>query len=90
MNIEWHDIVGIAGVALIAGSYLLLQLERIESRDPMYPAMNALGAGLVLVSLVFDFNLSAFVIESFWIVISLIGLYRSVRGRDDARQSSRS
>lgn len=87
---EWHDIVGIAGVVLILGSYLLLQLERIESRDPMYPTMNALGAGLVLVSLFFDFNLSAFVIESFWIVISLMGLYRSVRGRDDANRHSTS
>lgn len=84
MHIEWHDILGITGVALIVGSYLLLQLERLKSRHPAYSLANAVGAGLILISLVFDFNLSAFVIESFWIVISLAGLYRTMRMRGDA------
>lgn len=81
MDISWHDILGIVGVALIVGSYLLLQLDRMESRAPIYSVLNAVGAALILMSLLVDFNLSAFVIESFWIVISLVGLYRSLRSR---------
>ena len=38
--------------------------------------MNLVGAGLILVSLVHDFNLPAFVLESVWGLISLYGLCR--------------
>ena len=75
----WHDIIGLLGVSLILLSYALLQLERLDSRSRAYNAGNALGAGLVLVSLLFEFNLSAFVIETAWLVISLYGLHRHRR-----------
>jgi hypothetical protein len=32
------------------------------------------GAGLVLISLFGEFNLSAFLVEFFWLIISLYGL----------------
>jgi hypothetical protein len=38
-----------------------------------YSLANALGAVLILVSLYFDFNLSAVIIELFWAAISLMG-----------------
>jgi hypothetical protein len=38
--------------------------------------LNALGAFLIMVSLVFNFNLSAFLMEFFWFVISLLGAIR--------------
>jgi hypothetical protein len=38
-----------------------------------------LGAALVLVSLYFEFNFSAFLIESFWLAISILGLVIGVR-----------
>jgi hypothetical protein len=31
-----------------------------------------------MVSLVFDFNLSAFLMEAFWFLISLFGLFRAI------------
>jgi hypothetical protein len=37
---------------------------------------NGLGASLILVSLTFEFNLSAFFIEVFWLVISTHGIVR--------------
>ena len=75
--ISLHDIIGIFGVTLIVGLYLLLQLDRISSRDMRYSAGNALGAGLVLVSLWFEFNLSAVIVESFWVLVSIIGIIRN-------------
>lgn len=81
MEYQWHDLVGIVGVAAIIISYLLLQLGKLDGRSLAYSAANAVGAGLVLVSLAFDFNLSAFVVESFWVIISVVGIARSIRAR---------
>lgn len=76
MSYGWHDLAGNVGVLLIVGSYLLVQLDRLRADTLLYPAVNAVGAGLVLLSLVFDFNLSAVLVEGFWLVISLVGLGR--------------
>lgn len=71
------DWIGMMGVALILLAYGLLQAQKVSSTDLAFSACNALGAGLILVSLAFDFNLPAMVIESAWLVISLYGLLRS-------------
>ncbi len=89
---EWYDWVGTVGVLLIVGAYLLLQLEKLRSDELRYSIFNGLGALLIIVSLVFDFNMSAFLIEAFWLAISLYGALRwaraarrrtSVRARTD-------
>lgn len=77
----WPDFVGIVGVAMIVITYLALQLGKLDGQSLVYSAANALGAALVLVSLCFNFNLSAFIVEGFWVVISLIGLVRGLRTR---------
>ena len=81
LDYAWHDYVGNFGVLLIVGSYFLLQTGHIVGASMGYSALNGLGAALVLISLVFDFNLSAFVIEVFWLLISLLGIVRSFRSR---------
>lgn len=75
----WHDFAGNVGVALIVLTYLGLQLGRLDGQSVGYAAANAAGAGLVLVSLAFDFNLSAFIVEAFWVLISLVGVARGLR-----------
>jgi len=52
-------------------------MEKISSRSFVYSLTNAAGALLVLISLCFQFNLSAFIIEFFWLIISLYGLSQS-------------
>ncbi len=76
MNYGWNDLAGNVGVALIVVTYLLLQLGRLRGTDLSYSALNALGASLVIVSLLYDFNLSAFMMEAFWVLISLIGIVK--------------
>ena len=76
MSIELHDIIGTIGVSLILLCYLLLQIGRMHSHQLSYSILNMLGAGLILFSLYFEFNLSAALIEGFWVVISLIGIFR--------------
>lgn len=76
MTNSWFDIIGLIGVVLIVVAYLLLQLEKLPCSAPSYSLLNAAGAFLVMVSLFFDFNLSAFLMEVFWFLISLFGLAR--------------
>jgi ketosteroid isomerase-like protein len=80
-NLSWFDIVGFTGVLLIIIAYLLLQLDKLASSSPSYSVLNATGALLIIVSLIFDFNLSAFVVEAFWFLISGVGLWRSFSWR---------
>ncbi|HEY3104535.1 MAG TPA: hypothetical protein VGJ69_13160 [Pyrinomonadaceae bacterium] len=76
MQYAWYDFAGNIGVALMVLAYLLIQAEKIRSRDLSYSLMNSIGALLVVVSLLYRFNLSAFLVESFWFVISVYGLLK--------------
>ncbi|HEV8368252.1 MAG TPA: hypothetical protein VGQ39_09905 [Pyrinomonadaceae bacterium] len=80
MNYGPLDFVGNIGVALMMIAYLLLQLNKL-SNGLVYSVVNALGASLVVVSLLVNFNLSAFLMEVFWILISFVGIYRHLRPR---------
>ena len=74
MDYSWFDLVGNIGVLLMVVAYLLLQLEKLSSSAVSYLLLNAVGATLVIISLKFRFNLSAFLMEAFWLLISLYGL----------------
>ncbi len=78
MQYAWYDFAGIVGTTLIIGTYILLQIERIRSESLLYSLLNALGASLIVVSLIFNFNLSAFIVEFFWLLISLFGICKSL------------
>ena len=84
-NLSWFDLIGFIGVLLIVVAYLLLQLDKLPSSSPRYSLLNAGGALLILVSLIFAFNLSAFIVEAFWFLISLLGLWRSLVHRKASR-----
>ena len=58
------DIVGVIGVLLMLGAYALALL------------MNLSGALLVLISLLFKFNLSAFLMETAWALVAVFGLVK--------------
>ena len=82
MNYAWYDFAGNIGVVLMVLAYLLIQAEKIRSRDLGYSLMNGIGALLVVVSLLYRFNLSAFLVESFWFVISVYGLFKFASRRN--------
>jgi hypothetical protein len=74
MSYAWYDIVGTVGVAVIVITYILLQIEKIRSDQLAYSILNASGASLILISLYYDFNFPSFVVEFFWLLISLFGI----------------
>ena len=79
MSFGLLDIVGIAGVVLLVIAYLLLQIDKLQSSGLTYSLLNAVGASLIILSLLVNFNLSAFLMEAFWVLISLIGIFRHLR-----------
>ena len=78
MDYSWFDLIGNVGVLLMVVAYLLLQLEKLSGSALSYLLLNAVGAVLVMISLMFRFNLSAFLMEAFWLLISLFGLTKSL------------
>jgi len=87
MNFHLFDLAGFIGVVLIIVAYLLLQLDKLPSSSPRYSLLNAVGALLIIVSLIFAFNLSAFIMEAFWVLISLLGLWRSLISQKNSQRS---
>jgi hypothetical protein len=81
LDYSWFDLVGNMGVLLMVIAYLLLQLEKLSSSALSYLLLNTVGAILVIISLMFRFNLSAFLMEAFWLLISLYGLARPLFSR---------
>lgn len=81
LSITLADGVGILGAAAIVLAYFLLQAGRLDPRSLAYSMANGLGAAAILVSLIFEFNLSALAIETFWLVISLYGIAGALKRR---------
>lgn len=79
MNSWVMDGIGLIGVALIMGAYLMLQLEKLRSTALSYSVLNAIGASMIVASLFVNFNLSAMLMEVFWVLISFIGIGRHFR-----------
>lgn len=83
MTYAWYDILGTIGVGVIIIGYVLLQIERIRSEQVMYSLLNAVGALLILVSLYYSFNLPSFIVEFFWLLISIFGIGKYFRRRQN-------
>ncbi len=76
-----HDILGTIGVGFIIVMYAMLQLGKISAERPAFSAFNALGAVFILISLTYEFNLSAALMEGVWLVVSLYGLLKALSSR---------
>lgn len=81
MNLEWYDIVGLLGTLMILVAFFLLQARRMSGTGLPYQLLNLFGAAGVLVSLAGTFNLSVFLLESAWVLVSAYGIVRSIRAR---------
>ena len=77
MSYDIFDFLGNIGVLLVLVTYLALQMEKLSARSVTYSVANVVGAILIMLSLYFKFNLSAFVMEFAWFLISAYGLYRA-------------
>ena len=85
---SFPDAAGLFGVLLILVAYAGAQLERLDPRRAPALVMNLIGAGLIIWSLTFRFNLAAFLMEAAWAVVALYGLIRLLIRRPKARRSA--
>lgn len=69
------NIVGFMGVICFLAAYFLLQKGALAANGIHYLGLNLAGAILVMLSLLVDWNLSAFLLEATWALISIYGIY---------------
>jgi hypothetical protein len=81
------DLVGVIGVFLCLAGYTLNILQRMASDGLLYPGINAVSSGFILVSLVGDFNLASVLMEGSWLAVSLFGVMTALQRRRAAALS---
>lgn len=73
------DVLGLIGVAFMLFAFFMINTHKMTVKQLSYQLLNFMGAGLVLFSLYFNWNMSAVVIEIVWMLISLVGIYKILR-----------
>ena len=81
MNLQWFDWIGMLGTLMVLAAFFLLQAGRLSGTGITYQLLNLFGAGGVLVSLLGKFNVSVFLLELTWVLISAYGIVRTIRSR---------
>lgn len=72
------EIIGLIGVFFILVTYLLAQSSKISVDDWTFLIGNVFGSLCVIFSLLYQWNLAAFIVEFFWTAITLFGVYRKI------------
>lgn len=80
-SLTWADAVGSLGALAVVAAYFATQMRILNSDDLAFPVVNLIGSILIVYSLLENFNLASMLIESFWILISLIGIAQFFRLR---------
>jgi len=72
------DLIGCIGTIIILITYFLLQIRKLSSEHLSYSLLNAGGALMILMSLMYSWNLAAVAMEIAWILISVYGVYEAI------------
>jgi predicted membrane protein len=70
-------LIGIIGMACVVFAYFAAERDWLDNKNVKYYLINLIGAILLLISLLINFNLGSFIIEIFWIAISIRGIINS-------------
>ena len=79
LQLQWWDWVGLGGTAAVLLGVFLLQSGKLHGQGIVFQLLNLLGALGILVSLYAKFNLSVFLLEATWALISGYGILRGMR-----------
>ena len=71
--------VGLLGFAIYVMAFFALSIGKLDSTRPLYFALVFVASSCVMVSLWADFNLSAALIQAFYITISLCAILMRLR-----------
>jgi len=76
-SLDIFQVIGFVGMIFIVFAYFLLQTGTYDTQSLKFQLINLIGAVLLLISLCVHFNLGSFIIEVFWIFITLYGIYKN-------------
>jgi predicted membrane protein len=71
------QIIGFIGMLFVVYAYFLLQTHKVTTVTLRFQLLNLIGAILLIISLLVHFNLGSFLIEIFWITITLYGMWKN-------------
>jgi len=74
MDVSFWVLLGYLGTALYILSYILLNAGKMKGESISYIGMNGLAAGLVLTSMLEEWNGPSAVIQGTWLFISALGI----------------
>ncbi|MGM0519951.1 MAG: CBU_0592 family membrane protein [Campylobacterota bacterium] len=80
--------VGFVGMSFVVFAYLLLQMNKYNIESLQFQLLNLAGAILLLISLFVHFNLGSFIIEVFWIAITIYGISKNIKARKLKKQGN--
>ncbi|QCD52345.1 CBU_0592 family membrane protein [Campylobacter sp. RM16192] len=78
--------IGFLGMICIVLAYFFLQIGKMTSADLSYQFINLAGAILLIISLFVHFNLGSFLIEVFWIFITLYGIFKIYKDKREVKE----
>lgn len=78
--------IGFVGMAFVVIAYLLLQINKYTIKSLQYQLLNLVGAILLLISLFVHFNLGSFIIEIFWIIITVYGIVVNLKSKKKEKE----
>ena len=78
--------IGFIGMAFVVIAYLFLQTNKYTIRSLQYQLLNLIGAILLLISLFVHFNLGSFIIEIFWIIITIYGIVVNLKDKKQTKK----
>lgn len=73
--------IGLLGFCLYVSAFFGLSIGKLDSREPLYFCLVLTASTCVLISLWADFNLSAALIQGFYIVMSLGAILFRFKGQ---------
>lgn len=76
------DIIGNIGVVCFLAGFFLMQKGKMTHDSLVYLGLNLCGAVLLMGSLLIHWNFSAFVLEAMWALISMYGIYKTLKNRN--------
>jgi predicted membrane protein len=74
-------VIGTIGMACVVFAYFAIERDWLDNKDVRLYVINLIGAILLLISLLINFNLGSFIIEIFWIIISIMGIVNHYKAK---------
>ncbi len=80
------DAIGGIGAVMVVVTYFLLQTKTLSSHDLLFSVLNTFSSLMIVYSLIYHWNMASFIIEVFWVLISLYGIYNYYIGKKNSKK----